>query len=162
PNHPGTAFLELQFYPPGWIPWPTWAVALGASTCDPVRWCAAMNVFSLQEDPVAGTFNNDDCLAKVGIETFQFAFVTKNGGGAAERTTVRFSNDTGHFRYCNGVAVPATPFGLDSSGNPIVCPDGNTEEIGANQEPTDGDRFCFPASEALRYKVQGCTDTGVG
>ena len=27
PDHPGTAFLELQFYPPGWIPWPTWAVA---------------------------------------------------------------------------------------------------------------------------------------
>jgi hypothetical protein len=21
-NHPGTAFLELQFYPPGWVPWP--------------------------------------------------------------------------------------------------------------------------------------------
>ncbi|TMB88195.1 MAG: hypothetical protein E6J45_11615, partial [Chloroflexi bacterium] len=83
PNHPGTAFLELQFYPPGWIPWPTWAVALGASTCDPVRWCAAMNVFSLQEDPVAGTLNNDDCLAKVGIETFEFAFVTKNGVAAA-------------------------------------------------------------------------------
>ena len=35
PNHPGTAFMELQFYPPGWVPWPTWAVAVGASTCDP-------------------------------------------------------------------------------------------------------------------------------
>ena len=23
PNHPGTAFMELQFYPPGWVPWPT-------------------------------------------------------------------------------------------------------------------------------------------
>ena len=30
PNHPGTAFMELQFYPPGWVPWPTWAVAVGA------------------------------------------------------------------------------------------------------------------------------------
>ena len=30
PNHPGTAFMELQFYPPGWVPWPTWAVAIGA------------------------------------------------------------------------------------------------------------------------------------
>jgi hypothetical protein len=31
PNHPGTAFVELQFYPPGWVPWPTWQVAVGAS-----------------------------------------------------------------------------------------------------------------------------------
>ena len=35
PKHAGTAFMELQFYPPGWIPWPTWAVAVGASACDP-------------------------------------------------------------------------------------------------------------------------------
>jgi hypothetical protein len=47
PNHPGTAFLELQFYPPGWVPWPTWQVAVGASGCDPTKWCAAMNIFSL-------------------------------------------------------------------------------------------------------------------
>src|SRR5438132_8060975 len=23
-QHPGAAFMELQFYPQGWIPWPTW------------------------------------------------------------------------------------------------------------------------------------------
>ena len=23
PDHPGTAFVELQFYPPEWVPWPT-------------------------------------------------------------------------------------------------------------------------------------------
>ena len=55
PNHPGTAFVELQFYPPGWVPWPTWQVAVGASGCDPTKWCAAMNIFSLAEDPVTGT-----------------------------------------------------------------------------------------------------------
>jgi len=53
-KHPGTAFTELQFYPPGWVPWPTWAVAPGATTCDPTRWCAAMNVFTLLEDPDQG------------------------------------------------------------------------------------------------------------
>jgi hypothetical protein len=79
PDHPGTAFLELQFYPPGWVPWPTWAVAIGADTCSPTKWCAAMNVFSLLEDPVAGTLQNPTCAAKVGVETFQFAFVTKSG-----------------------------------------------------------------------------------
>ncbi len=79
PNHPGTAFMELQFYPPGWIGWPTWAVAAGAGTCDPRKWCAALNIFSLSEDPVNGTTQNATCAAKVGLEYFNFAFVTRNG-----------------------------------------------------------------------------------
>ena len=44
-KHPGTAFLELQFYPPGWAPWPP-----GVS-CDPTKWCAAMAIFSLLAGP---------------------------------------------------------------------------------------------------------------
>ena len=263
PNHPGTAFMELQFYPPGWVPWPTWAVAVGASSCDPTRWCAAMNVFSLLEDPVNGTFQNASCVAKVGVETFEFAFVTKNGVAqapanpldatltsftpdkqrdlfmksgdnlqvsihdtqngvqakindlssgesgsmtaspdngfaqfkyaptgdscqaipyafhpmystsseqtrviwAAHSYNVGFSDEIGHFQLCNGAAVPATPFGVDSSGNPIACPAGNTEERGKTEEATEGageDDFCFPASQALRIKVQGCTETNTG
>src|SRR5215471_8936830 len=80
PNHPGTAFVELQFYPPGWIPWPTWSVAVGASGCDPTKWCAAMNIFSLAEDPVQGTVLNPTCQAQVGsIEYVNFAFLTRNG-----------------------------------------------------------------------------------
>jgi hypothetical protein len=262
-NHPGTAFMELQFYPPGWVPWPTWAVAIGASTCSPTQWCAALNVFSVLEDPVAGTIQNPTCAAKVGIETFQFAFVTKNGvaqapanpldstlatftpnprqdlfmnsgdrlrlsihdtangvqariddqsthrsgsmtaspangftqitydptgttctaipyafhpmySTASEQTrviwaahsyNVAFSDEIGHFQFCNGAKVPETPFGLDGSGNPVACPAGNTEGSGANQEPTEGageDDFCFPASEALLYRVQGCTETNTG
>jgi hypothetical protein len=27
-DHSGTAFVELQLYPPGWVPWPTWRVAM--------------------------------------------------------------------------------------------------------------------------------------
>ena len=65
PDHPGTAFVELQLYPPGWVPWPTWQVAVGASACDPTRWCAAMNIFSLAEDPVAGTLLNSTCAAGI-------------------------------------------------------------------------------------------------
>jgi hypothetical protein len=38
-----------------------------------------MNVFSLLRDPVAGQDQNATCQAKVGLETFEFAFVTKNG-----------------------------------------------------------------------------------
>jgi hypothetical protein len=258
PNHPGTAFTELQFYPPGWIPWPTWAVAVGASGCDPTKWCAALNIFGLSEDPVNGTLQNPTCAAQVGIEYFNFAFVTKNGVSqapanpvdstlttftpdpskdlfmnsgdqlqvsmqdtpdglqatindltagttgsmtaspangfaqikfnptgtsctaiphafhpmystsseqtrviwAAHTYNVAFSDEIGHFENCTGpTPVPATPFGLDSSGNPVTCPAGNTELTG----PTDGDDdFCFPGSQAMLYDVTGCTDTNTG
>ncbi|MDX6301763.1 MAG: hypothetical protein QOF53_2977 [Nocardioidaceae bacterium] len=261
PKHPGTAFMELQFYPPGWVPWPTWAVAVGADTCSPTKWCAALNVFSLLDDPVHGKLQNSSCAARVGIETFQFAFVTRNGRAqapanpldstlktftpnarqdlfmnsgdrlalaihdtpqgvqahindltnhksgsmtaspsngfkqikfaptgksckgipyafhpmystASERTrviwaahsyNVAFSDEIGHFQFCNGATVPKTPFGLDAKGNPVTCPAGNTEGSGARKEATDeDDDFCFPASASLLYQVQGCTDTNTG
>jgi hypothetical protein len=83
PNHPGTAFTELQFYPPGWVEWPAFQIAVGAGSCDPTKWCAAMNVFTLLEDPVNGTTQNATCAAKVGLETFEFAFLTRNGRSQA-------------------------------------------------------------------------------
>ena len=72
-KHPGTAFLELQFYPPGWAPWPP-----GVS-CDASKWCAAMAIFSLNQDQNAGVVNNADCLGSVGLEPANFAFITKSG-----------------------------------------------------------------------------------
>jgi hypothetical protein len=262
PNHPGTAFLELQFYPPGWVPWPTWQVAVGASGCDPTKWCAAMNIFSLAEDPVAGTALNATCAARVGLEYVNFAFVTKNGlttapanpvdsttatftpdptndlfmnsgdklkvslkdtanglqasindqtsgqkglmtasaangfgqvkydptgtscvnipydfhpmySTSSEQTRViwaahtynlSFTSEIGHFENCNGPnPIPATPFGVDASGNPITCPAGNTEGFGSNASPTDADDdFCFPGSEAMLVDVNGCSDTNTG
>ena len=71
--------MEMQFYPPGWIPWPTWQVAVGASSCNPTMWCAAMNIDSLSLNPVTGQANNPTCLDKVGEEYVNFAFITKNG-----------------------------------------------------------------------------------
>jgi hypothetical protein len=262
PKHAGTAFLELQFYPPGWIPWPTWQVAIGASGCDPTKWCAAMNIFSLAEDPVAGTTLNATCAARVGLEYVNFAFVTKNGKTesppnpvqsttatftpdkkndlfmgsgdnlkvslgdtpqglratindltsgqsgsmtasaangfgqvqydptgtscvnlpynyhpmystsseqtrviwAAHTYNISFTSEIGHFENCTGPnAVPATPFGLDASGNPVTCPAGNSEGFGNHASPTDADDdFCFPGSEAMRINVTGCTDSNTG
>ncbi len=51
-KHPGTAFLELQFYPPGWASWPP-----GVS-CDASKWCAAMAIFSFNSDQNFGVNNN--------------------------------------------------------------------------------------------------------
>ncbi len=262
PRHPGAAFMELQFYPPGWIQWPTWAVAVGTGSCDPTKWCAALNVDSLLEDPVAGTLQNPGCAARVGIETINFAFLTLDGRSTgpanpldstlatftpdptrdlfmnsgdnlsvtlhdtsdglqtliadhttgqtgsmtaskangfahikfnptgtscealpydfhpmystsseqtilpwgADQDNIAFTDEIGHFQYCNGKAtIPASNFGLDSTGNPITCPSADTEEIGINAEATDGDdNFCFPGHEAPRIHVPGCMDTNTG
>jgi len=262
PAHPGTAFMELQLYPPGWVPWPTWQVAVGASGCDPTRWCAAMNIFSLAEDPVAGTTLNSTCAAQTGLEYVNFAFLTKdgrttapanpvqsttatftpdlnrdllmnsgdklsvslgdtpnglraviadhttgatgsmtasaaNGFGqvqydptgtscvnmpynfhpmystsseqtrtiwAAHTYNISFTSEIGHFENCTGPnPIPATPFGLDASGNPVTCPAGNSEGFGASTSPTDSDDdFCFPGTEAMRIHINGCTDSNTG
>src|SRR3954467_10926751 len=75
PRHPGTAFMEMQFYPPGWVPFQ----AAGGISCDPTKWCAALNIDSLSENPVTGEFQNDTCAKKVGVEYVNFAFVTLSG-----------------------------------------------------------------------------------
>ena len=75
-KHPGTAFLEVQFYPPGWAPWPP-----GVS-CDATQWCAAMAIFSLMQDQNAGILNNADCRNTVGDEPANFAFITQVGHAA--------------------------------------------------------------------------------
>jgi hypothetical protein len=261
-KHPGTAFMEMQFYPPGWVPWPAWQVAAGASGCDPTKWCAALNIDSLSENPVTGTTQNATCAAKAGLEYVNFAFITKNGVSQApanpvdsttatftpdpakdlfmnsgdrlqvsfrdtrsglrvvidDRTSglsgamtasaangfgqvkydptgtsctaipynfhpmystsseqtrviwaahtynVAFADEIGHFQTCNGpTPLPQSQFGLDASGNPITCPAADSEGTATGPAPPDGDdNFCFPGSQALLYRVNGCTDTNTG
>jgi hypothetical protein len=69
-KHPGTAFLEMQFYPPGWVP---------GISCDGRRWCAAMTIDSLNTDPNHNIENNHDCRNKVGLEPINFAYITLDG-----------------------------------------------------------------------------------
>jgi hypothetical protein len=72
-HHPGGAFMELQFYPPGWTPWEA-----GVS-CDAVKWCAALTIDSLSQSQVDNTVQNSQCLNKAGVEPVSFAFITKSG-----------------------------------------------------------------------------------
>ena len=89
----------MQFYTPGWVPWPVWQVANGATTCDATKWCAAVNIFSLLQDPVHGTLQNNNCLNLIGSPEFvNFAFITKNGQSQApanpvDATTTTFTPD---------------------------------------------------------------------
>ena len=74
-THPGTAFMELQFYSPGYVKQFT------GFSCDAVNWCAALNIDSLSEDPINGTVLNDTCQSQIlgGIEPVNFAYLTKSG-----------------------------------------------------------------------------------
>jgi hypothetical protein len=73
PKHPGEAFMEMQFYPPGWVNWPA------GNSCDATMWCAALNIDSLSQNPVTGQTLNSTCAAKTGLEYVNFAFITKSG-----------------------------------------------------------------------------------
>jgi hypothetical protein len=258
PNHPGTAFMELQFYPPGWVKWPGGFFGAGGTSCDATKWCIALNIDSLSEDPVKGTTLNTTCATHItgGLEYINFAFITKNGQSqgpanpvqatatgtftpdpakdlfmnsgdelvvtlhdtkhglrtdiqdltnsqsgfmvasaangfgqvkyapdpstectnipydfhpmystsseqtrviwAAHSYNIAFSDEIGHFDYCNGATIAQSPGG-------VSCPSGNTEGMSGDTEPTNGDdNFCFPASQSSLVQLQGCTDTNTG
>ncbi|HZR39886.1 MAG TPA: hypothetical protein VFB12_07210 [Ktedonobacteraceae bacterium] len=116
PKHPGTAFSELQFYPPGWVRWPA------GTSCDATRWCAALNIDSLSLNPVTGQPNNAACINTVGIEPVNFAFITKNGrvqapANPVDATTATYTPDPQSDLFMNSgdrvtVTMQDTPHGL--------------------------------------------------
>jgi hypothetical protein len=101
---PGQAYEEMQFYPPGWAPWPA---GIG---CTAKQWCAALNIDTFQDNENTGAFNNTACLNSVGPEYVNFAFVTKNG----KATTPARPDNPSRF-----VPVPSKDF-LMHSGDRIT------------------------------------------
>jgi hypothetical protein len=72
---PGTAFMEMQFYPPGWGPI---SCTNGLGDHDG-KWCSALTIDS---DPVnmnTGQPNNAACQASQGPEPVNWAALTKSG-----------------------------------------------------------------------------------
>src|SRR3954451_13486758 len=74
---PGQGFMEMQFYPPGWAPWPN------GISCTARQWCGALNIDTFQQNLNTGTLNNNACLNTVGPEYVNFAFLTKDGKATA-------------------------------------------------------------------------------
>ncbi|HEY2575270.1 MAG TPA: hypothetical protein VGI74_03075 [Streptosporangiaceae bacterium] len=117
PDHTGTAFMQLEFFPPGWVEWPR------GGSCSPAQWCVAFNINSLAVDPVNGTVLNSTCAAKVGLEYLNFAFVTRNGKPQAppnpvQSTLATFTPDPAKDLFMNPgdhlvVTTHDTPAGLE-------------------------------------------------
>ncbi len=66
PNVAGSAFMELQFYPPGFTPF------IDNVSCSATKWCAALNIDSLECN--ASGACNPNC-----VEPVNFAFLQTNG-----------------------------------------------------------------------------------
>ena len=67
PNTAGSAFLEMQFYPPGFAPFIT------QISCDKTHWCASLHINSVECTAGFATCNFN-CL-----ETTNFAFIQRDG-----------------------------------------------------------------------------------
>src|SRR5438477_6766631 len=66
PNKAGSAFLEMQFYPPGFSPF------ISQISCDLTHWCASLHINSLEV--MDNGQLNPNCA-----ETTNFAFIQRNG-----------------------------------------------------------------------------------
>ena len=67
-NHPGTAFMEMQFYPPGWL-----------TSNSATQWTAALNIDSFQSNDNTGQVNNPVCSNITHDEYVNFAFIQTDG-----------------------------------------------------------------------------------
>ena len=74
-KHPGTAFMELQFYGPGYVP------QFEGFGCTATQYCAAMNIDSRTLDQNTGILNTKACNDFVlgGQEPVNWAYITTSG-----------------------------------------------------------------------------------
>src|SRR3954454_14742938 len=70
---PGNAFMEVQLYPPGWVPLFT------GFGCPGLNWCISLTIDSLSENQNTGELNNNRCLNLVGLEPVNWAYLTLSG-----------------------------------------------------------------------------------
>jgi hypothetical protein len=78
-KHPGNAFMELQFYGPGYVP------QFEGFGCTARQYCAAMTIDSLGLDQNSGVANTEACDDYMlgGEEPVNWAYITRNGRSQA-------------------------------------------------------------------------------
>ena len=78
-KHPGNAFMELQFYGPGYVP------QFEGFGCAKTQYCAAMTIDSFVQNQNTGVANTSACDNYVlgGPEPINWAYITKSGKSQA-------------------------------------------------------------------------------
>ncbi|TLZ40151.1 MAG: hypothetical protein E6K32_11555 [Gammaproteobacteria bacterium] len=115
-RHPGTGFMEMQFYPP--------SSPFGCGNPNhPNQWCAALNIDSYSLNQNSGRPNNSSCLNRYGVEYVNFAFITKSGSPEGPSALIGsggfagFAPDDNHTLFFNSgdvlrVDLTDTAYGL--------------------------------------------------
>jgi len=100
-KHPGNAYMELQFYEPGYVP------QFEGFGCTATQYCAAMTIDSFNENQNTGVPNTSACDNYVlgGLEPINWAYVTRNGRAQAPADPLF----TGTFDSPNLTAVTPDP-----------------------------------------------------
>jgi hypothetical protein len=100
-KHPGNAYMELQFYEPGYVP------QFEGFGCTATQYCAAMTIDSRTVDQNTNVENTKACNAYVlgGPEPINWAYVTTNGVSQAPANPLF----TGKFTSPNFAAVNPDP-----------------------------------------------------
>ncbi len=132
-HHAGAAYMEFQFYPPGWVPW------INAISCDPTKWCAALVVWSFIEQANPFQFSNPACAAITGAEPGNLAFLTKgtsggNANGPAnfwQATTATFTPDASKNLFMNSGDKLTMFMGDTPAGFKVTVNDVTTGQTGA-------------------------------
>jgi hypothetical protein len=96
-KHPGNAFMELQFYGPGYVP------QFEGFGCTAHQYCAAMTIDSRTVDQNTGIENTQACNNYIlgGPEPINWAYVTRSGESQAPANPLF----TGTFEHPNLTAV---------------------------------------------------------
>ncbi len=85
-HHPGTAYMELQFIPPGW-----------AASCSQQVWCVDLTVDSFSFDNATNQFNNPACRNTIGDEPVNNTYLTFDGIPAFPANPLRLPYGTSAF-----------------------------------------------------------------
>ena len=128
---PGQAYMEMQFYPPGWGP----VSCTDRNGVQDGKWCSALTIDSDQENMNTGEQNNTACNNLVGPEPVNYAVVTKSGHPVAPaRPDEGFGNQavvtSDTLEYSNGDQLVVDMHDT-SDGFQIVIHDLTTGESGS-------------------------------
>ena len=129
-RHPGTGFMEMQFYPP--------SSPFGCGNPNhPNQWCAALNIDSYSLNQNSGRPNNSSCLNRYGVEYVNFAFITKSGSPESPSALIGsggfagFAPDDNHTLFFNSGDVLRVDLTDTAYGLKITIHDLTTGEQGS-------------------------------
>jgi hypothetical protein len=130
-NTPGSAFMEMQFYPPGWGGFGT-GVSCGPNN---YQWCAALTIDSFSSNSNTGVANTNACLNQTGIEYVNYAIITKSGNSQGpadplDQTAATFSTGPDTLEMNPGDKLTVDMHDT-SAGLQVVIDDHTTGETGS-------------------------------